>query len=261
MFPNTCTKTQVLTELPAARTRAVPPESSSQASVSFFIWYQNISAHPPPPRCTTHPLLLSLPIWPAFMAACFHSAALTKTAEIITAGPKPNKCLSPVISSKRTSRDRVIGRGGRGRLFWKWETNDIISKSSVQSVQHLQSRLAVMYTAHQTSTKLIISDTDPAGREPINLSTVSVCHLFLNPTPPPTTNLMLSCSFKRSDTHRMNLFATKKMLVLCLDKPDLGWNICHVFEIFEPGCLMEAGWDRRHNRMTAWGCEEVSELG
>lgn len=91
-----------------------------------FIWYHNISAPSP-----------SLSGWLFHGSLCFHSAALTKTGEIITAGPKLRVCLSPVISTKPTGGDRVTGRGGRSRLFWKREANDIISKSTIQSVRRL----------------------------------------------------------------------------------------------------------------------------
>lgn len=71
-----------------------------------------------------------------------------------------------------------------------------------------------MYTAHQTSTKLIISDTGPAGGESINLSPV-----FLHSSPlslPPSRFLSFT-----QNTVRINLFSSHKMLVLCLYKSDL----------------------------------------
>lgn len=45
-----------------------------------------------------------------------------------------------------------------------------------------------MYTAHQTSTKLIVSDTGPAGGEPTNLSSVA---LHSSPLSTPHPLLML----------------------------------------------------------------------
>lgn len=90
-FPNTCTEKQDFPDFPAVLTWPTPPESSSQAFSKPFIWYHNISANPSLPP--------SLPCLSGFFtAACFHSAALTKTGEIITAGPKLG--LSPVISTK-----------------------------------------------------------------------------------------------------------------------------------------------------------------
>lgn len=70
------------------------PECSSQALVSLSFDIITYLSSPPQPTTTTphsHPVALfsSLPVWLAgfFTAACFHSAALTKTGEIITAGP------------------------------------------------------------------------------------------------------------------------------------------------------------------------------
>lgn len=81
-----------------------------------FIWYHNIS--------DPHHLCLPIPspsMWPAgfFTAACFHSTALTKTGEIITAGPELSRCLSAVISAEPAEYRPCHSRRRKGSIVLK----------------------------------------------------------------------------------------------------------------------------------------------
>lgn len=90
---------------PAVRTEPNSDASCSGPGHTFWIQFPGfgklfhlISQHIWPLQSppTRHRSSAPLPVW----SACFHSEALTKTGEIITAGPKPSKCLSRVISTK-----------------------------------------------------------------------------------------------------------------------------------------------------------------
>lgn len=126
--------------VPAALAQVTPSGSSSQALVSCFIWYHNISATPIPSR--PPPLLRSLPVWPA----CFHSEALTKTGEIITAGPKPSKCLSRVISTKPHQQGPCHRKRRKRSIVLKMRSQwhhfkELCSECSTRTINRLFSQL------------------------------------------------------------------------------------------------------------------------